>query len=141
VARALACSFAGPIPDLHDPDEFGAGMADRQPASSPTSDPAVSKIVLPVRYAAWLSGDLGRTLERTLQHSLDPLDEVRVTRLPRGFLVQANEAPGPLLEAVHRAAVDLERGVEAAYPVFHHELGPVWTGTLQAVFDAPQTPA
>ena len=101
----------------------------------------MSKIVVPVRYAAWLSGDLGRTLERTLQHSLDALDAVRVTRLPRGFLVQANEAPGPLLEAVHRAAVDLERGVEAAYPVFHHELGNVWTGTLQAVFDAPSTSA
>ena len=97
--------------------------------------PGSSKIVVPVRYAAWLSGDLGRTLERTLQHALDPLEDVRVTRLPVGFLVEANEAPGPLLEAVHRAALDLEKGAEAAYPVFHHEMGPVWTGTLQAVFD------
>lgn len=101
----------------------------------PRTDPATSRIVVPVRYAAWLSGDLGRTLERTLQHALDPLEEVKVSRLPRGFLVEANEAPGPLLEAVHRAALDLERGVEAAYPVFHHEMGPVWTGTLQAVFE------
>lgn len=99
--------------------------------------PAPSRIVLPVRYAAWLSGDLGRTLERTLQHALDPLEDVRVTRTGRGFLVEANEAPGPLLEAVHRAALDLERGAEAAYPVIHHEMGPVWTGTLQAVFDRP----
>ena len=82
-----------------------------------------------------------RTLERTLQHALDPLEDVKVTRLPRGFLVEANEEPGPLLEAVHRAALDLERGVEAAYPVFHHEMGPVWTGTLQAVFDPPAAPA
>lgn len=96
-----------------------------------------SKIVVPVRYAAWLSGDLGRTLERTLQRALDPLAQVKVTRLTRGFLVEANEEPGPLLEAVHRAAIDLERGVEAAYPVFHHEIGPVWTGTLQSVFDPP----
>ena len=119
-------------------------MADRHPSpgssEAPTSSP-VSKIVLPVRYAAWLSGDLGRTLERTLQHALDPLEEVRVTRLPRGFLVEANEEPGPLLEAVHRAALDLEKGVEAAYPVFHHEMGPVWTGTLQAVFDPPGVPS
>jgi hypothetical protein len=96
-----------------------------------------SRIVVPVRYAAWLAGDLGRTLERTLQHALDPLDGARVTRLPRGFLVEAHESPGPLLEAVHRAALDLEKGVEAAYPVLHHEMGPVWTGTLQAVFEHP----
>lgn len=93
-----------------------------------------SKVVVPVRYAAWLAGDLGRTLERTLQHSLDPLGAVRVSRLPRGFLIEADEAPGILLEAVARAAGDLEEGVASAYPVFHHELGPVWTGTLQAVF-------
>jgi len=98
---------------------------------------ASSKILLPVRYAAWLNGDLGRTLQRTLQHALDPLEDVTVTRLPRGFLVEANEEPGPLLEAVHRAALELEAGVEAAYPVFHHEMGPVWTGTLQAVFEPP----
>ena len=101
------------------------------------SDHPTSTIVVPVRYAAWLNGELGKTLERTLQHALDPLDQVRVSRLPRGFLVQANEDPGPLLEAVHRAALELEEGVEAAYPVFHHELGPVWTGTLQAVFERP----
>lgn len=111
-------------------------MAPRPPPQPPTrpAEP-LSRIVVPVRYAAWLSGDLGRSLERTLQHALDPLDDVRVTRLPRGFLVEANEAPGPLLEAVHRAALDLEKGAEAAYPVFHHEMGPVWTGTLQAVFE------
>lgn len=99
--------------------------------------PATSRIVVPVRYAAWLSGDLGRALQRTLQHALDPLEDARVTRTPRGFLVEASEAPGPLLEAVHRAALDLERGAEAAYPSIHHEMGPVWTGTLQAVFEAP----
>jgi hypothetical protein len=90
--------------------------------------------VVPVRYAAWLAGDLGRSLERTLQNALEGFAEARVSRLPRGFLVEASEAPGPLLEAVHNAAVDLEAGVAAAYPVFHHEMGPVWTGTLQSVF-------
>lgn len=105
-------------------------MAPKQ-RSTPAS---LSRIVLPVRYAAWLSGDLGRTLERTLQHALRPVPDARVTRLPRGFLVEAQEAPGPLLEAVQRAAVQLEHGAAAAYPVFHHEMGPVWTGTLQAVF-------
>lgn len=93
-----------------------------------------TKIVLPVRYAAWLTGDLGLSLERTLVSALQPHVEVRVTRLPKGFLVESSEAAGPLLEAVHNAALALEAGVEAAYPVFHHQIGPVWTGTLQAVF-------
>ena len=93
-----------------------------------------NKIVVPVRYTAWLRGDLGRTLERTLQASIQAYTEARVSRLPKGFLVESPESAGPLLEAVHHAALELEAGVEAAYPVFHHELGPVWTGTLQAVF-------
>lgn len=98
--------------------------------------PRASRLLVPVRTAAWLNGDLGRTLERTLLAGLASLDGVRVTRLPRGFLVEADEEPGVLLEAVLRAALDLEAGVAAAYPVFHHEMGPVWTGMLQAVFTA-----
>lgn len=86
--------------------------------------------------AAWVMGDLGRTLERTLQHALEEIGDVRVTRVPRGFLIESPEAPGPLLEAVYRAAIDLEAGAAAAFPVFHHEIGPVWTGTLQSVFEA-----
>jgi hypothetical protein len=96
--------------------------------------PPATKIVVPVRYAAWLAGDLGRTLERTLQSAIESYTPARVSRLPKGFLVESPEAPGPLLEAVHHAALALEAGVEEAYPVFHHEMGPVWTGTLQAVF-------
>jgi len=103
-------------------------------AKAPTAIPESSKIIVPVRYAAWLSGDLGRIVERSLRQALGPLPRVRVSRMPRALLVEAAEAPGPLLEAVHRAAIDLERGVEEAFPVFHHELGPLWTGTLQAVF-------
>lgn len=109
-------------------------MAVVDPMAKTINPAAPSKIVVPVRYAAWLAGDLGRSLERTLQNGLAGFTDVRVTRLPRGFLVEADEAPGPLLEAVHRAALELEEGVQAAYPVFHHEMGPVWTGTLQAVF-------
>lgn len=97
----------------------------------PTS--ALSKILLPVRFAAWLSGDLGNVLQRTLEGSLKPLAGLRVERLPRGFVVQAAETPGCLLEAVHRAAVELEREAQVAFPVFHHELGPIWTGSLTAI--------
>lgn len=95
---------------------------------------ATAKVLVPVRYSAWLNGDIGRALERTLCAALESLDNVRVTRLPRAFLVESDEAPGPFLEAVHRATLELEAGVEAAYPVLHHEMGPVWTGTLQSVF-------
>jgi hypothetical protein len=105
------------------------------PTRSQHASPSnATKIVVPVRYAAWLAGDLGRSLERTLGSALAPHMEVRVSRLPRGFLVESMEAAGPLLEAVHNAALELEAGVEAAYPVLHHDMGPVWTGTLQAVF-------
>jgi hypothetical protein len=27
--------------------------------------------------------------------------------------------------------------VQQEYPVFHHEMGPVWTGTLQVLFPQP----
>ncbi len=93
-----------------------------------------SRILVPVRYAAWLSGDLGKSLEKNLRIGLDNLHGVRIQRLPRGFLVEADESPGPFMEAVHHAVQELEAGVAAAYPVFHHEMGPVWTGTLQVVF-------
>jgi hypothetical protein len=100
-----------------------------------------AKILAPVRYSAWLSGDLGRELTRQLEHAVGGLAQARVTRLARGFLVEADEDAGPLLEAVAHAMRDLERGVAARYPVFHQEMGPVWTGTLQAVFCAGERPA
>jgi hypothetical protein len=101
--------------------------------------PTSCKIAVPVRLPSWLSGDLGKSIEQTFRGLLRELPGLDVTRLPRGFLVEAREAPGPLLEAVHRAVVGLEMRVEEAYPVLHHEVGPVWTGTLQAVF--PTAPA
>jgi hypothetical protein len=32
----------------------------------------------------------------------------------------------------------LEARIEEAYPVLHVEMGPVWTGVLQAVFPMPK---
>lgn len=93
-----------------------------------------AKILIPVRYAAWLSGDLGDRIEASLQSALGPVPALRMTRMPRGFLIEADEEPGPLVELVQRAAQELERAVSDQYPVFHHEMGPVWTGTLQVVF-------
>lgn len=95
-----------------------------------------SRILAPVRYSAWLAGDLGQELHRQLQSALAAVPEANVTRLARGFLVEADEAPGPLLEAVAAAMQDMEHGVATKYPVFHREMGPVWTGTLQSVFAA-----
>lgn len=93
-----------------------------------------ARILAPVRYAAWLAGDLGNDLARQLRNALGPLPQAKVTRMPRGFLVEANESPGPLLEAVASAMKDLDAGAARAYPMFYQEMGSVWTGTLQAVF-------
>ena len=93
-----------------------------------------NQVLVPVRYHAWTRGDIGETLAKTLEASLAACAPVRVSRLPHAFLVESSEAPGPLVEEVHRAARALELGVEAAYPVLHHEMGPVWTGQLQSVF-------
>ncbi len=93
-----------------------------------------SRILIPIRYAAWLSGDLGRTISQDLETTLSVLPGLRITRLPRGIMIEADEAPGPMVEVVHRGMADLEASVARRYPVFHHEMGPVWTGTLQVVF-------
>lgn len=92
-----------------------------------------SQILAPVRYAAWLSGDLGNDLKRALEQSIQCPD-LKVQKLHRGFLVQANEDAGPFLEQVAHGMLQLEAMVQTTYPVFHREMGPVWTGTLQSVF-------
>lgn len=93
-----------------------------------------SRMLAPVRYTAWLSGDLGRELQETVQGALLHVQGIQVTKLQRGFLIEADEDPGVLLEACAAAMMVLEKDVEKAYPVFHEEIGPVWTGTVQAVF-------
>jgi hypothetical protein len=93
-----------------------------------------ARILVPVRYSAWLSGELGTRLEKDLTIALDRMPGCRITRLPRGFLLEAAEDPGPFLEAVYQAMAELEQGVARQYPVFHNEMGPVWSGTLQVVF-------
>lgn len=96
----------------------------------------MTRILVPVRYAAWLAGELGKTLHDDLRRGLKGLDELAVTRLPRGFLVETKEVEGVTVERVARAVVGLESSVKERYPVFHHEMGPVWTGTLQVIFPA-----
>ncbi len=93
-----------------------------------------ARIFAPVAYSAWMGGDLGDELERMVRISLDRLPCALISRLPRGFIVEANEDAGPLVEAVHAAMRDLEQAVSKGYPVFHREMGPVWSGTLQVVF-------
>ncbi len=95
-----------------------------------------ARILVPARYAAWLAGDLGHRLQSTLETDLRKRMgiAVRVTRLPRGFLVEAPETPGVLLEAVCACVGKLERHVAKQYPIFHREMGPLWTGTLQSLF-------
>jgi len=96
----------------------------------------MSRILVPIRYSAWLSGELGKQITESLERSVKDLPELEVTRLPRAILVSTNECDGVALERVRDAVRALEDEVNARYPVFHHEMGPVWTGTLQVVFSA-----
>lgn len=94
----------------------------------------MTRILVPVRYSAWLAGDLGKHLEATLKRSLKDLEDLAITKLPRGFLVETKEVEGPAVERVARGVSNLEDEVHDKYPVFHREMGPVWTGTLQVIF-------
>lgn len=114
------------------PQRRPTGVA--QPKPPRVSNAPLARVVLPVRYSAWLSGDMGEAMEKRLRVSLAQFEPIQITKLPRALLVEADEAPGVFLEAMLRAAHELEDGIAATYPVFHHEMGPVWTGTLQMVF-------
>lgn len=94
----------------------------------------MTRILVPIRYSAWLAGELGKTLDAELKRLLKGLDELAITKLPRGFLVETKEVEGVTVERVERAMAELEASVKERYPVFHHEMGPVWTGTLQVTF-------
>ncbi len=93
-----------------------------------------SRILVPVKYAAWLSGDLGRRLERDLIHSLGGVPGVRVKRVAGGFLVDADEDPGPFVAAVGDAVEALDEGMRETYPMLRREMGRIWGGSLQVVF-------
>jgi hypothetical protein len=116
----------------------GTGLGGAARAALMTMRTPTCKIAVPVRLPSWLTGDLGKSIERTLRDPLRKLPSLRLTRLPRGFLIEAYEAPGPLLEAVYYAVVELEVRTKHAFPVLYHDLGPIWTGTLQAVFETPE---
>ena len=94
--------------------------------------PDVHRIGVPVRYAAWLHGDLGRALEAELSRRLP---DAKVCRLPNGLLVESPEALGPLVEQVRDAAQTLEAHVAATYPVLHLGMGPVLAGTLYVILE------
>lgn len=100
------------------------------------------KIVVPFLYSAWLHGDLGRQVQDTLEKSVRSQmaargikEAVRTTRLPRAILVESDTlSAGLLMDAVEDAARELEGSLQAAFPGFHQQLGPAWTGTLQSVY-------
>lgn len=93
-----------------------------------------ARFLVPVRASAWLSGELGKQITADLERGVKDLPGAAVTRLARGFLVDTSESPGVALECIHRAVQDVEACIRDRYPVFHHEMGPVWTGTVQVVF-------
>jgi hypothetical protein len=116
----------------------GTGLRGAARAALIVMCPTLCSIAVPVRLPSWLTGDLGKCIEQTFRGLLRDLPRVALMRVARGFVVESYEAPGPFLEAVHRAVMELEVRVEEAFPVLYHELGPVWAGSLQAVFPAPQ---
>lgn len=98
-------------------------------------------VLVPVRYSAWLAGDLGKELTRLMESELP---RSKVTRLARGFLVEAeqdptepHETPGMLADNAIYAARQMETAVASEYPIFHKEMGPVWTRTVQVVVEDP----
>jgi hypothetical protein len=98
------------------------------------------KIVVPIRLTAWLPGELGRHLESLLLEALTaqaPLAGLKVSRLPKGLLVESTEAPGRFLEAVHAAVLRMEADIAKSHPAFYAQMGSAWTGSLQVVFLAP----
>ena len=92
------------------------------------------QILMPVRYAAWLAGEFGEQILEFMQNELKQLPDINVQKLHRGLLIQSSEAIGPFTEQVGLAAKALEADVAKQFPVFHREMGPVWTGVLQVVF-------
>ncbi len=118
----------------------------RKPAQAPRPAPldaeprktrqAPARVAVPFRFAAWLQGDLGAQVARRLEESptLAHVAGLRVTRLPRVALVEGETGPGDLLDSVAFAVRELESWLAATYPVFMHEVGPAWTGTLQVIY-------
>lgn len=94
-----------------------------------------SRVLVPVRYAAWLAGELGQSLHKSLEAQIKESKwEATVTRLPRGFLVEShNGSHGRLVDLCIQWVTAMENEVRERYPVFHSEMGPIWTGTVQCI--------
>jgi hypothetical protein len=98
---------------------------------TPASPP--SRVVMRVRYSAWLNGDLGREITSHVKAALKDQAGLRLDRLPGGLVVEADEAPGVLVEAVMRAATVAEAAIAKIHPVFVHEMGGVWAGAYTVI--------
>ncbi len=104
----------------------------------------MTRMIIPVRYSAWMTGDIGAFLtdylaDRTTKElrllGAGPKTEARPSRLNRGIVLECDEAPGVFMTATRTAVEAMEREVASRYPVLHHEMGGVWTGTIQAAFE------
>lgn len=95
-----------------------------------TQEQRASRILIPVRYSAWLSGELGQQMAAQMEGHFSDLG---ITRMPRGFLVEGETALGTLVERVVEATAAVEEHVAQTYPVFHRETGPVWAGVMNVV--------
>lgn len=96
--------------------------------------PHSSKILIPIRYAAWLNAEVGSTLHDLITEYLKDLSDLKVTRLPRAFCIDTTTKISQSVDIVHQAATKMEDAMKKQYPPYHRDMGPVWTGTLQVVF-------
>lgn len=99
------------------------------------------RCIVPARYSAWLSGDLGARVVRDLNAAIlevNRVPELVVRRIASGIVVQGHEDTGPFVGALASALVAVERSVAKRYPVMHAELGSVFTGSLQVVLPDPE---
>lgn len=94
------------------------------------------RALVPARYSAWLSGDLGRRVVRDLNAAIlevHQVPELVVRRIASGIVVQGREAPGPFVGSLAAALVAVERSVGVQWPVMHAKLGSVFTGSVQVM--------
>lgn len=97
---------------------------------------SVLRAIVPARYSAWLSGDLGRRVVRDLNAAIldvHRIPDLVVRRIASGIVVQGQEDPGSFVGSLASALVAVERNVAKRYPVMHAELGSIFTGSLQVV--------
>lgn len=90
----------------------------------------MAQVIVPVRYAAWLSGDLGEKVGDSFSFHVG--DHVAIHRTHGGFVVTSDLYSEAALVGEVLSAVEMtEREVESKFPVFYSEMGTVFANHLK----------